>query len=172
MSGIANDITGVGEAVTGASKIATTVEDTLFRLFPSLDKGDALRAAQEIQEKIMDQQAAQNASQSEVNKVEAGSPSLFVAGWRPAVGWVCAAGFAWAFVIGPTIAMFVRIWKETYTLPVLDTYSLTTLLLGMLGLGGMRMYEKVSGTEPPSTPIVTTKTTTFNGKPVRPALPV
>ena len=157
MAGIASDITGAGEAIEGVSSIAKTVEDTLFKIWPGLDKEGVANAARELEEKLMDQQAAMNAGQSEVNKVEAASPQLFVAGWRPFIGWVCGAGFAWAFVIGPIVAMIVRVWNAAYALPVLDTGSLTALTLGMLGLAGARTYEKIQGIEPPSTPITTTK---------------
>ena len=107
-----------------------------------------------------------NHDQSETNKVEAASPQLFVAGWRPALGWVCAAGFAYAFVVGPIVAMVIRIFKTEYVLPVLDTSSLIALVTGMLGLGGMRTFEKIQGIEPPTTPIVSTRTVTKKALPV------
>jgi hypothetical protein len=89
-------------------------------------------------------------SQLDIDKADAASPSVFVAGWRPAVGWVCAFGFAWQFVLQPFIAYAINIYS-TYNhlsvppLPALDTSTMMTLLLSLLGLGGMRTVEKVNG---------------------------
>ncbi len=165
MAGVLSDITGAGEAVEGASKIASTVEETLFRLFPSLDKGQAAAAAQAIQTELLKQQGDQNAGQIQINTAEAGNPNVFVSGWRPFIGWVLGAGFCWAFVLGPIVAMTVRIWKAEYQLPVLDTASLTSMTLGMLGLGTLHTVDKYNGTTPPSGDVTTTKT-------VKKALPV
>ena len=74
-----------------------------------------------------------------VNKTEAASSSLFVAGWRPAVGWVCVAGFAINFLISPLAAPFGVI------IPQADTATMLPVLMGMLGLGGLRSYEKKNG---------------------------
>ena len=156
------------DPITGGETLATTIIGTVGNILDRLvpDKAAAEKAKLEMQAKVMDAVNNANAQQIEVNKVEAASPSLFVAGWRPFAGWVCGAGFAWAFVVGPIFAMIVRVWAHDYALPVLDTASLTTMLLGLLGLGGMRTWEKIQGIEPPSTPVVTTAT-----KEVRKALP-
>jgi len=82
--------------------------------------------------------------QMEINKVEAASTSLFVAGWRPGVGWTCVFGLAYSFVAQPLLAWGSNIW----TIPVppeLDMGTLITLLGGMLGLGGLRTAEKMKG---------------------------
>jgi hypothetical protein len=82
--------------------------------------------------------------QMEINKEEAKSGSLFVAGWRPAVGWICAVALSYQFVVRPLLAWYSLI----VTIPVppeLDVATLMTLLFGMLGMGGMRMYEKSKG---------------------------
>ena len=77
--------------------------------------------------------------QSEINKVEAQHRSLFVSGWRPSLGWVCSLAFAYHFVAFPIIK---TIYPEV-DFPVLETEPLFTVLLGMLGLGGMRTFEKL-----------------------------
>lgn len=84
--------------------------------------------------------------QIEVNKQEAASRNVFVAGWRPFVGWVCGVAMAWHFV-GAPLVMFFAAWfgAEIPELPVFDMDSLMTVLLGMLGLGGLRTYEKSKG---------------------------
>lgn len=83
--------------------------------------------------------------QLEINKVEAASPNLFIGGWRPAVGWVCAVAFAWNF-IGLPIAMFASAYfgKQVQLAPA-DLGEMMPVLLGMLGLGGLRSYEKAKG---------------------------
>ena len=82
--------------------------------------------------------------QIEVNKVSAAHKSMFVAGWRPFVGWTCGVALAWHFV-GQPLAVFViaTAGVETPPLPVFEMESLLTVLLGMLGLGsGLRTLEK------------------------------
>ena len=83
--------------------------------------------------------------QMEVNKVEAAHRSIFVAGWRPFIGWVCGSAFAMHFVIIPVMQV-VAIYAD-FAPPVLsfDMESLLTVMMGMLGLGGMRTYEKMKG---------------------------
>lgn len=79
--------------------------------------------------------------QLEVNQVEAASPDRFVSGWRPAVGWVCAGGFAYTVLLQPLLPWLFG----GESLPDIPTEVLLTLLLGMLGLGGLRTAEKLKG---------------------------
>lgn len=83
--------------------------------------------------------------QNEVNKVEAGSNRLFVAGWRPFVGWICASALAFKYIGGPLLVMVGQVAGFPVVLPVIDSADLTPVLLGMLGLGGLRTLEKVKG---------------------------
>jgi hypothetical protein len=84
--------------------------------------------------------------QLEINKAEAQHRSIFVAGWRPFVGWTCGVALAWHFVLAPFV-----IFASAYAgvalpdLPQFDMSSLLTVLMGMLGLGGMRSFEKMKG---------------------------
>jgi len=78
--------------------------------------------------------------QLEVNKVEAAHKSLFVAGWRPAIGWVCGIALLYSTILSPIL----DIW---FTVPVVNTSLLQTVLMGMLGLGAMRSYEKTKGVQ-------------------------
>ena len=81
--------------------------------------------------------------QLEVNKVEAGT-DLFRGGWRPAVGWLCAAGLAYQFLAQPLLPWIVGLFGGFVApLPPIDNETLMTLLAGMLGLGGLRTYEKI-----------------------------
>ena len=83
--------------------------------------------------------------QNEVNKVEAASSRLFVAGWRPFVGWICAAALGFQYIGRPLIAMAVSMAGVPVDMPAIEAGELLPLLLGMLGLGGLRTVEKVKG---------------------------
>jgi hypothetical protein len=86
--------------------------------------------------------------QLEINKAEAGSSSTFVAGWRPAAGWVCVLGMGYNFVLYPFLKLLIVInIPDAPELPILDTGELMTILLGMLGLGVFRTKEKLEGVE-------------------------
>jgi hypothetical protein len=84
--------------------------------------------------------------QLDINKIEAGHRSIFVAGWRPFLGWSLSFAMAWHFILAP-VTMFVCSFAGVVIpeLPVFDMDSLMTVLLGMLGLGGLRTVEKVKG---------------------------
>ncbi|WP_257293648.1 holin family protein [Endozoicomonas sp. YOMI1] len=79
--------------------------------------------------------------QAEINKVEAGHRSVFVAGWRPFIGWVCGVGLAFIFVINPILQ-----WWTGKPGPVMAMDSLMELVLALLGLGALRTVEKRMGT--------------------------
>lgn len=87
-------------------------------------------------------------AQAAINQQESASSSLFVAGWRPFVGWCCGGAFAYSFILQP-FATFIfaacHIPIDPKTLPALDISGFMPVLLGMLGLGAMRTYEKVQG---------------------------
>ena len=87
----------------------------------------------------------QIAGQMEINKVEAASSSIFVSGWRPAIGWICGAGFAVQFVIGPLAEWGSALAGHPVKFPQMDTGTMMPLLLGMLGLSGLRSAEKIQG---------------------------
>ena len=110
------------------------------------DKDQKAALAHEIA--TMSQKHAQELSlaQIEVNKAEAQSGSLFKGGWRPAVGWVCAIAFLYHFLL-KDIIMFVCAFAgvEVPELPEFDMSTLLTVLGGMLGIGGLRTYEKQKG---------------------------
>jgi hypothetical protein len=90
-----------------------------------------------------DVQAVQ--AQNDVNKIEAASNSVFVAGWRPFIGWVCGGAFAINFAIGPLASWASALFGHPVTFPTLNMSDMLPVLMGMLGLGGMRSWEKVNG---------------------------
>tara|TARA_R100000655_G_scaffold85184_1_gene124832 strand:+ start:104 stop:502 length:399 start_codon:yes stop_codon:yes gene_type:complete len=83
--------------------------------------------------------------QLEVNKVEAASKSMFVAGWRPAVGWVCVLGMASNYILIPFANFGLALAASDIVVPLIDTSTMMPVLMGMLGLGAMRSVEKVQG---------------------------
>jgi len=84
--------------------------------------------------------------QSEINKVEAGHKSIFVAGWRPFIGWVCGVALAYNFVFRDLMVWALALtYAETPPPPPLHLEVLTTILYALLGLGGMRTFEKLQG---------------------------
>lgn len=88
---------------------------------------------------------AQIVGQMDINKAEAASPHLFVAGWRPFIGWVCGSGFAVQFVIGPMGEWASALAGHQVNFPQMDLGTMMPLLFGMLGLGAYRTAEKIQG---------------------------
>jgi len=84
-------------------------------------------------------------SQMDVNKVEAAHPSVFVSGWRPAIGWICGAAFAWNWVGLPIAKMGLAIAGISLDLSPASMAEMMPVLLGMLGLSGLRSFEKSQG---------------------------
>lgn len=110
------------------------------------DKDQKAALAHEIST-MADRHAQQLAlAQVEVNKAEAASSSVWKGGWRPFVGWVCGTAFAYHFVIQPLAIFIVAAYgMEIPALPEFDMGQLMTVLMGMLGLGGLRSFEKSKG---------------------------
>ena len=125
-------------------QIAPILGNVLDRFFP--DKEKAAEAQLAIETALLENAAQINLAQVEVNKEEAQHRTVFVAGWRPFIGWVCGVALAWHFV-GVPVTLFFIAWSgaEVPELPVFDMNSLMTVLTGMLGLGGLRTFEKMKG---------------------------
>jgi len=110
------------------------------------DKDQKNKLAHEIATMAERQMHEANMGQIEVNKAEAQHRSIFVAGWRPFLGWGLASAMIWHLVLAPvTMFGFAYAGMEAPDLPTFDMDSLMTVLLGMLGLGGLRTVEKVKG---------------------------
>ena len=84
-------------------------------------------------------------AQIEVNKVEAAHHNMFVAGWRPAIGWICALGMAGNFLIIPFVNMALELTDSGVLIPMIELSEMMPVLMGMLGLGAMRTFEKTKG---------------------------
>ena len=110
------------------------------------DPNERARAKEQVEAQMLAAMTSLVKGQLEINKAEAQHKSLFVAGWRPGVGWICALALGWNFILQPIMAWaFVISGYAIADAPVLETGELTTILLGMLGLGGLRTYEKRLG---------------------------
>lgn len=133
------NILGIGSIIESVGKVAGDLITT-----------DKERMQLELEGRKLDQ--AIDLAQIDVNKVEAASASVFVAGWRPAIGWIGAAALAYQFLLYP-----LALWGWTYLQgtgwiprelappPVLDADQLWVMLSGILGIAGMRSYEKAKG---------------------------
>jgi len=85
--------------------------------------------------------------QLEVNKVEAAHNNMFVAGWRPAVGWICAMGMAGNFILIPMANFILALVESEIMIPLIALSEMMPVLMGMLGLGAMRTVEKAKGVQ-------------------------
>lgn len=84
-------------------------------------------------------------AQAEINKIEAAHRSIFVAGWRPAIGWACAGGVFWAFLGHPVAEWVIAVNGLILTLPTVPTDNIFEMVFALLGMGGLRTYEKIKG---------------------------
>ena len=124
-------------------KLIGPISTLLDKVIPDADERH--RLAFEIST-LAEKQAHEIAqAQIAVNREEATSHSIFVAGWRPMVGWVCCAGLATNYLLVPVCNFILTITESPITVPPLDLSEMMPVLLGMLGLGGLRTWEKTKG---------------------------
>lgn len=117
---------------------------TLLDRFGPEDKAEKAKAEAEFLKMAADGELKQVIAQLEINAREAAHPSVFVAGWRPFFGWMGGVGFLYAVVIQPLLTW----WGANHGMPAapeLDTELLMIVVTGMLGIGGLRTYEKHKG---------------------------
>lgn len=124
-----SDITGLG----ALSELANTA---INKIWP--DKTEAEK--QQLAAAVMVVQG-----QLDINKVEAANPSVFVSGWRPFIGWVCGAACAWNWMGLPIAKMILSFYGHPIDLSPANLTEMMPVLLGMLGLGGLRTLEKING---------------------------
>jgi len=144
MSGLLGVLTG------GVSTLLGPVVNRLLDLIP--DPVQKAQMQQELTEKMMAADQQMESAQAAIDQVEAGSTNMFVAGWRPAVGWVCVFALAWQVAIEPMLAWGVALAGYKITFPVLDGSYISLLLIPMMGLGVARTVEKMNSV-PDSTPL-------------------
>lgn len=113
------------------------------RFFP--DAQQAAQAKAQLLEMQTKGELDQMLGQLDINKAEASNASVFVSGWRPAIGWVCAFALAYQYIFKPIITWVGAMSGYTLpTMPGLDD-NLWQLMMGMLGMGGLRTFEKING---------------------------
>lgn len=135
------DITGIGSIFDFGGKL-------IDKFWPN--KADADRAKLELLKMQQDGEFRELEAvlevakqQTAVNTAEANSGSNYRGGWRPFIGWVCGMGLAYSVLIRPLTIGIVKLWHPEFELPAAGGEELFTLLFGMLGLGGLRTFEKV-----------------------------
>lgn len=112
----------------------------LDRIIP--DKAAAEKAKLEMQATLLEAAMKGDLGQMDVNKVEAAHQSIFVAGWRPAIGWVCAGALAYSYMLVPFVGFTISLMGHPIPKwPVLDS-NLWELMFGMLGMGALRSWDK------------------------------
>ena len=119
------------------------VGDVLDRFFPN--KEERAKAEREIEAKLTAHLASIDLAQLEVNKQEASHRSLLVAGWRPFVGWTCGLALFYTYLVQPMATFVLAQTGHLIQLPPVDLSAMMPGLLGMLGLGGLRSFEKFKG---------------------------
>jgi hypothetical protein len=148
-----------GSAVGGAVSPASTAVDGaakiigLFKLSPDVKAQIQAQLTAEnidLEKAELAAQVGQMQGQLEINKIEAASTSLFIAGWRPAVGWVCVTALAYAYILQPFLVFLLAVFKvhSNEPFPALDTGTLISgLLIPLLGIAALRTVEKVTNSE-------------------------
>ena len=126
---------GIAESVIG---VAGKVLDKFVE-----DKDLKTKLTHELKSQIVSLDLAQ----AQTNLEQSKHPSIFVAGARPAIMWICAFALGWQFIFAPIISWGLVIWYPIVELPSLQTAELTSLVLALLGLGGMRSFEKSKGVQ-------------------------
>ena len=124
---------GIAESVIG---VAGKVLDKFVE-----DKDLKTKLSHELKSQIVSLDLAQ----AQTNLEQAKHPSVFIAGARPAIMWICAFGLGWQFVFQPVAAWIIAVSGSDVLLPLFETEGLMPLTLSLLGLGGMRSFEKYKG---------------------------
>lgn len=132
--------------------IFAMLDTVIQRIWPDPEKQmqaqiELLKLQQTAEFKQLEADIQLAVGQMSTNSEEAKNQSVFVAGWRPFIGWVCGTGFAVQFVVGPFASWGSALLGHPIDFPKLDLSDMLPILFGMLGLGAYRTYEKVKGTK-------------------------
>ena len=123
-------------SLTGLGEVSELVNTAINKIWP--DKTEKEKAELAAAVTVIQGQLA-------VNQEEAKSSSLFVAGWRPYIGWVCGMAFAWNWIGLPIAKVGLALYGSPIAVQAADMMEMMPVLLGMLGLGGLRTKEKIEG---------------------------
>lgn len=119
-------------------------------LGPLLDRipnvNERARAKEAAEAALLEAFNQASLAQTRINEIEAGHKSIFVAGWRPFIGWVCGVAILWSFLVHPVAVWAMKTWGDpSIVLPSIDTDGLYQLVLAMLGMSGLRTFERMKG---------------------------
>jgi len=126
------------------SSVLPLVGDVVKRFLPE-DKEERARAEREIEAQLMKHLSSIDIAQLEINRAESLHRSVWVAGWRPFTGWSCGIALAYSYVLQPILVFIMAQTGTLVTLPTMNLGEMMPVLMGMLGLGGLRTYEKYKG---------------------------
>ena len=127
--------------------LISPIKDIVSEVVVDVDKKREIELKlQELVDKSDQRYHEELMGQIEVNKTEAQHASVFVAGWRPAIGWIGAAGLGYNFVLAPFIEFVARANGYVGSMPTPNSTELMTLVMSMLGVGAMRSFDKAKGT--------------------------
>lgn len=133
-----------------ASGVAAVIGKVIDRVWPDENQKAAalleLRRLDQAGEfKALDAELERSRQQTEISKVEAASMDPFTSRWRPFIGWVCGSALAWHYIGAPLLVWAASLAGQLTAMPEIETGDLIVILLGMLGLGGLRTTEKIRG---------------------------
>lgn len=117
------------------------VTDIIGRFLPE-NKEERAKAERQIEQQLTTHLAKIDLAQLDINKQEAAHRSVFVAGWRPFIGWSCGLALAWTYVMTPILQFTLAQAGHLVDLPAIDMSQMMPVLMGILGLGGLRTFEK------------------------------
>jgi len=121
--------------------VLPAVTDVVGRFLPE-DKEKRAKAERDIKKQLTNSLAKIDLAQLDINKTEAGHRSVFVAGWRPFIGWSCGIALCYSYVVQPILVFILAQTGYLVELPRMDLGEMMPVLMGMLGLGGLRTFEK------------------------------
>lgn len=129
--------------LTGLSNVAQLGNEIITRIWPDASEADKAKLSLAMAELQAASESAK--TQASVNQTEAASSSLFVSGWRPGLGWICVAALGYQFIIYPLL-LWLTVWfPEIHAPAPIVSDMLWELMFGMLGLAGLRSWEKSKG---------------------------
>ena len=131
----------VGGLLGGIGQLAKDIRQAITGDLPAEKQA-------EIQQKVMEIELQAAQAQTKINEIEAASEHWFVAGWRPFCGWVGGLALAYAAILEPFMTWIARLNGSSVQFPTLDTTITMQVLLGMLGLGAFRSYDKAQSPAP------------------------
>lgn len=136
---------GFGKEVENAGNgVSNVIESIRFGLTGDMPPEERVKL-QELLVRLQELQNKMNEGQVQINLKEAESPSLFKSGWRPAIGWIGVFSLFYHFIGYNLLVWYLALTESAVTAPALNTEGLFSLVLGMLGIGGYRTYEKHMG---------------------------